>query len=117
MQDLGGSDKSKSRCVFGIDREKIKKLGRLSPNLAKPQNVTCYFRGTKQLKNKLKMENKTYIFEKQKSQHISLYNKIKLHRRFQDITIDFNMYSVEELKDEFDVSIKHLLSFREGIEQ
>ena len=24
LQDLGGSDKSKSRCVFGIDREKIK---------------------------------------------------------------------------------------------
>ena len=44
LQDLGGSDKSKSRCVFGIDREKIKKLGRLSPNLAKPQNVSGYFK-------------------------------------------------------------------------
>ena len=63
------------------------------------------------------MENKIYIIKKEKSQHISLYNKVKLHRRLQDVILDFNMYSVEELKDEFDVVVKNLLSFREGIEQ
>ena len=63
------------------------------------------------------MENKTYIIKKHKSQHISLYNKIKLHRRLQDVIIDFNMYSIEELKDEFNVVVKNLLSFREGIEE
>lgn len=62
------------------------------------------------------MENKTYIFKKQKSQHISLHNKIKLHRRLQDVIIDFNMYSVEELKVEFEAVVKNLLSFQEGIE-
>ena len=63
------------------------------------------------------MENKTYIIKKQKSQHISLYNKVKLHRRLQDIILEFNMYSVEELKNEFDAVVKNLLSFREGIEE
>lgn len=63
------------------------------------------------------MENKTYIIKKEKSQHISLYNKVKLHRRLQDVILDFNMYSTEELKDEFDAVVKNLLSFREGIEQ
>lgn len=63
------------------------------------------------------MENKTYIIKKQKSQHISLYNKIKLHRRLQDVIIDFNMYSIEELKDEFNAVVDNLLSFREGIEE
>lgn len=63
------------------------------------------------------MENKTYVIKKQKSQHISLYNKVKLHRRLQDVILDFNMYSVEELKEEFDTVVKNLLSFREGIEE
>jgi hypothetical protein len=63
------------------------------------------------------MENKTYIIKKQKSQHISLYNKVKLHRQIQDIILEFNMYSVEELKDEFNAVVKNLLSFREGIEE
>ena len=63
------------------------------------------------------MENKTYIIKKQKSQHISLYNKIKLHRRLQDIILEFNMYSIEELEDEFKVVVENLLSFRGGIEE
>ena len=63
------------------------------------------------------MENKTYIFKKEKSQHISVHNKIKLHRQLQDIIFGFNMYSVEELKHEFDAVVKNLLFFQEGIEQ
>lgn len=63
------------------------------------------------------MENKTYIIKKQKSQHISLYNKVMLHRQIQDIILGFNMYSIEELKDEFNTVVKNLLSFREGIEE
>ena len=51
------------------------------------------------------MENKTYIIKKEKSQHISLYNKVKLHRRLQDVILDFNMYSTQELKDEFDAVV------------
>lgn len=36
-----------------------------------------------------------------------------LNRRLQDIFFDFNMYSAEELKDEFDTVVNNLVSFQE----
>ena len=53
LQDLGGSNKLKISFVLGNISEKIKKLGRLSPNLAKPQNVKNNSQKTCTIQNKV----------------------------------------------------------------
>ena len=66
LQDLGGSDKSKIGFVLGNIIKKLK-LGRLSPNLAKPRNVknnlqkTCTIQNkVVHLQKKLKITNEIY---------------------------------------------------------